>query len=71
MVANPDKAHQQTLISRNGIDERLFTVAIGFAYLPLHTVAIHGMLEALLWHADEHLHGNIGLSARHHTENSS
>ena len=70
-VGHPDEGQQQALAVGNGFGERLPTVAVGLAYLPFHTVAVNGMLQPLLRHADQNLYGNAGLTTRNLLVNGS
>lgn len=71
MVAYPNETQQQALVGRDSIDKWLLMVAVGLAYLPLHAVAVYGVLETLFRYADKHLYRHVGLAALHHTINSS
>jgi len=70
-VGNPNKSYQQRLVVGNGVEKGLLCVAVGFTHLPLDTVAVDGVLEALLGNTDKYLYGNVGLTARHLPENGS
>ncbi len=54
---HPDEREQQSCLRVvvELIEKDVLMVAIGFAQLPLHTVAVYGMLEAALGHTEQQL----------------
>lgn len=49
----------------NCLEERLFTIAIGFAHLSFDAIAVDGMFEVLLGYANQDLYRDINLFARY------
>lgn len=58
-AVNPDEGYAEGLagvLCGHPVNELTFILPIGFAQLPLHTVAVDGMLEVSFRHADHHHH---------------
>ena len=56
LAVEPDEGKRHLLrrfLCTERINEDMLVLAIGFAHLPLHTVASDGMLEAFLRYTDE------------------
>ena len=55
LTRQPDEGDGQLTTGREDTGEQLLVQAEGFAHLPLHAVAVYGVLEVALGHADEYL----------------
>ena len=63
MGRNPDECHGDALVFQQQAAEQLALMAIGFTQLALDAVAVNGMFEKTLRHADEHLYGDVASRA--------
>ena len=55
-IADVDEGDgESAVLLFEALPERLFVAAVGFAHLALHAVAVDGVMEAALGHADEDL----------------
>ena len=63
LVVEPDKCHIKACCRHggNGIAECMLMLSVSFAHLSFHSVALHGSLEMLLGHADEHSYSCVPL----------
>ena len=63
MGRNPDECHGNALVLWQYAAEERTLQAIGFTQLALDAVAVNGMFEKTLRHADEHLYGDVASRA--------
>ena len=63
-VAEPDKSQQQALAVRHPFVQQPFVQPVSLPNLTLHTVAVDGMTETLLGHANQQLDRSVTLLTR-------
>ena len=63
-VCKPDEGDQELLVrpSVYATGDEALVFPVGLTHLPFHSVALHGTLEMLFRHADQHLYRRLCVS---------
>lgn len=59
MVGKPNEGNNQHLIGIHLVGKQVLLMTIGLTNLPLHAIAVDGMMKPLLRNTNEHLNGRL------------